>query len=322
MSNEVLEATKLCISCILQRTEIQSFELGFFGGEPLLFFNQIAKTIINHAGKLCEQSLKKLHIHFTSNGSLLTDEIISFLSLYSCGFQITLDGGKAHHDMTRFHKNKKGSFEEIVKNTHRLIAAGIDVIVRVNYTSSNIDSVASIQKCFMDIPDDKKQFIKFDFQRVWQDRGDNSDLTEEKISSVRRSFKDSGFVVLANYLPSDVRNSCYGDKLNHLLINYNGDVFGCTARDFSKENRIGFMDLNGVVHYDTDIVNKRNSSKLSKTICKNCRIAPICGGGCKQRASENNDSNKCTFNYTDEEIENKILDIFEYTYRTNLQTLS
>lgn len=129
-------------------------------------------------------------------------------------------------------------------------------------------------------------------------------------------------MVLSNYLPCDVRNSCYGDKLNHILINYNGDVFACTARDFSQENRIGFIDANGVIHYDTDTVAKRNNLKLSKKICKSCRIAPLCGGGCKQRASESPDGDKCTFNYTDEEIDNMILDIFEYTYRTNLQTLS
>lgn len=317
MNTEVLCATKLFISSVLQRPEIKSFELGFFGGEPLLYFNHIAKNIIDHAGKLCGKTEKKLHVHFTSNGSLLTDDIIRFLSKYSCGFQITLDGGEDQHNMTRFYKNKRGSFKDIVKNIHRLVAADIDVIVRVNYTSSNIDSVASVQEYFMDIPEEKKKFIRFDFQRVWQDRGENTDLTEEKISAIRRAFKEYGFVVLANYLPCDVRNSCYGDKLNHILINYNGDVFGCTARDFSQENRIGFIDANGVIHYDTDTVAKRNNSKLSKKICKSCRIAPLCGGGCKQRASESPDGDKCTFNYTDEEIDNMILDIFEYSYNTH-----
>ena len=62
------------------------------------------------------------------------------------------------------------------------------------------------------------------------------------------------------------------------------------------------------------IVDKRNHSKLSKAICKKCRIAPICGGGCKQRAFESIDSEKCTFNYTDEDINNIIMDIFEYSF--------
>ena len=89
------------------------------------------------------------------------------------------------------------------------------------------------------------------FQRVWQDRNDNvEDETEEKITQIRNLFRDAGFAVNTNYLLHGVSNSCYGDKLNHLLINYNGDVYGCTARDFNKENRIGFLDSCGEVHYD------------------------------------------------------------------------
>lgn len=94
MSPEILNSTLAYIHSILKRPSIKSFELGFFGGEPLFYFNNTAKEIISYTHSLCTTLGVSLHIHFTSNGALLTDQIIQFLKQYSCGFQITLDGGK------------------------------------------------------------------------------------------------------------------------------------------------------------------------------------------------------------------------------------
>lgn len=317
MNQETLDSILLYISSILHKPAIKSFELGFFGGEPLFFFNDIARKIISHAHSLCKDLNKALHIHFTSNGALLNEEIIEFLSGFSCGFQITLDGGKEFHDKTRFSRNNTGSFDTIVGNVFRLAQSGISVIVRVNYTSENIDSVDSIYESFRTIDEEHKKFLKFDFQRVWQDRIDRYDMTENKIKEIRQKFIAGNFKVLANYIPHNVANSCYGDKLNHVLINYNGDAFGCTARDFTAEHTIGHLDSSGVIHYDSTIVNRRNHAKLSKTICQKCRIAPLCGGGCKQRAYESLDYEGCTLNYSEEDIDNMIMDIFEYSFDAN-----
>lgn len=302
MGLAVLDATKAYINSILSNPQIKSLEIGFFGGEPLLYFNSVAKILVSHAAKRCINLDKRFHVHFTSNGALLTDNIVNFLSQYPCGFQITLDGGRSFHDKTRYYKNRKGSYDSIVKNIHRLVNVNIDVIVRVNYTKENIDSINSILESFRDINVNRRKFLKFDFQRVWQDRKKNSDQTEQKIALIRKTFRNEGYLVLANYIPHDVRNSCYGDKINHALINYNGDVFGCTARDFTKENRIGRLQASGNIIFNNDIVAKRNNSKLSKAICQTCRIAPLCGGGCKQKALESPASEECTMGYTEEDM--------------------
>lgn len=314
MSDDVLESTFNHISSVLQNPAIKSFELGFFGGEPLYRFNEIAKKIISHTHKLCLASGVALHIHFTSNGTMLNNSIIQYLQQYSCGFQITLDGGKKFHDATRFFINKKGSYDIIVNNILKLAASNIDVIVRVNYTKENADGMLSVLESFKNIGDETKKHLKFDFQRIWQDRTASKDETEIKIGAFRRLFSENGFSILPNFIPHDVRNPCYGDKTNHILINYDGNVFGCTARDFIPCNSIGKLDKSGNINFNTDIVQKRNTAKLSKPVCQECRIAPICGGGCKQRALESLHSEECTFGYSDEDIDSMILDIFEYSF--------
>lgn len=321
MDNETLNATLKFISSVINKPEIKHLELGFFGGEPLMFFDKIARKIISHANKECQKAEKAFDVHFTSNGGLLNKAIIEFLSQFKCGFQITLDGGKASHDKTRYFRNNMGSYDIIIRNIHSLIEKGIDVIARVNYTQDNIDTVASIFGSFDETLPQNRKHLKFDFQRVWQDRHNGQDATELKIRNIRRMFREEGFSVLSNYIPHDVRNSCYGDKINHALINYNGNVYGCTARDFTKENRIGHLTSDGQIEFIPGVMELRNSAKLSKEICKNCRIAPLCGGGCKQRAMEDRTSAECTFRYTEEQKDNIILDIFEHAYTSNTDLL-
>lgn len=127
MSQETLENTKNFISRTLANEQIRHFELGFFGGEPLLHFHKVAAPIIEHTRSACRERNVALHVHFTTNGSLLTDAIAELLSKVPCGFQITLDGGKEKHDKTRFHKSGKGSFDQIILNILRLTGLGKEV---------------------------------------------------------------------------------------------------------------------------------------------------------------------------------------------------
>lgn len=315
MPPEVLEAVKSFITSKLRNNrQIKFFELGFFGGEPLLYFSKVAKNIIQFAAEECNKSNVKFFVHFTSNGSLLSKSILSFLKDYECGFQITLDGDKEHHNKTRFHKNGKGSFNTIINNIITLARNKIEVIARINYTSDNIESTLSILSYFSSLEDELKRYIRFDFQRVWQDIDNRRDEAEAIVSSIRKAFRNEGFTVLANYIPHNACDLCYGDKINHILINYDGLVFGCTARDFTADNSIGKLEKDGSIVFDSTKVEKRNKSKFLKPICHTCRIAPLCGGGCKQRASESSNFQSCTMGYTESDKDDIILDIFDYFF--------
>lgn len=316
MSASTIDATKKFIDRAVAKG-IKRFDLGFFGGEPLFHFHFIAKPLIEYAAKLCGENGIGLHIHFTSNGALLNDKIIEFLSQFSCGFQITLDGDKNDHDKTRFFKNGHGSYERIVNNIVLLAGSGISVIVRINYTSANINESANVLGFFKGLTKSEKKQIQFDFQRVWQERSNEEDETEQKVQLIRDSFRKEGFIVLTNYIPHNVKESCYGDKINHLLINYDGLVFGCTARDFIEANCIGKLSDDGSITYKEPVASLRCSSKFSKPVCHTCRIAPLCGGGCKQRALESLNSPGCPLGYTEEAKDNLVLDLFEHSYGIN-----
>ena len=51
--------------------------------------------------------------------------------------------------------------------------------------------------------------------------------------------------------------------------------------------------------------------KLSKDVCRSCRIAPLCGGGCTQRCLERAGENTCNMDYTEAEKDKEVLDRLE-----------
>ncbi len=313
MSSDTINSILLYIEKTLIRLpELKQFNLSFFGGEPLLCFDSVVKPLIEEADKICKAHNVHMLVSFTSNGYLLNKEISDYLSNYPASFQITLDGDKEQHDKTRFCKGGKGSFDEIIKNMKTLIHNHIFVNIRINYTTANAPSILKIADYFEDIPEEFRRHFMFDFHRVWQEvRGED---TEEIIAETKREFKERGFGV-STFHHQNAATSCYADKTNYVLINYNGDAFGCTARDFKADNRIGVLMEDGTIKYEEPVFSLRASAKFLKTICHECRIAPICGGGCRQRAFETlNNGNKCALNYDEAQIDAKILDIFDNSF--------
>lgn len=312
MSPEAVSRVKSLVSDIVSRPSIKYLNLGFFGGEPLMGFNQVAKPLIEHAGRECERHGKDLHVHFTTNAGLLNGEIMDFLANYSCGMQITFDGGKARHDKVRFFKGGAGSYDRIFEGIKGLLERKIRVMLRVNYDTNNIDTVESLVDDVKAIPEDLRSHLTLDFQRVWQDRDSRSDATEAKAMEMRDVCRKDGLAVANNFMLRDVRQACYADKVNHALVNYDGHVFACTARDFTPDNAVGSLGEDGEIRYRTDTMTARRTAKLSKAICQECRIAPLCGGGCSQNAVEGLKQEGCHRGYSESAKDKIILNNFQY----------
>lgn len=97
MSQETMHSIQAFARGLVADKELESIFLSFFGGEPLLEAENIALKISKYISKLCNDNHKKLRIHFTTNGTLLTKEILS--CIYSLNeattFQIPFDGSKS-----------------------------------------------------------------------------------------------------------------------------------------------------------------------------------------------------------------------------------
>ena len=56
------------------------------------------------------------------------------------------------------------------------------------------------------------------------------------------------------------------------------------------------------------------NNKFTREICHNCKIAPLCGGGCRQRASESSDDTSCIYGYTHDDINDLIFKRFKMRF--------
>jgi uncharacterized protein len=122
MDTNTIEHTKKFISRVLEtQTGLKEFSLGWFGGEPLLYFKKVMVPILQYAYPACIERNVSFSSHMTSNGLLIDDEVIELCKEYNLHFfQITLDGNRERHDKVRFISEGKGSYDRIVANMKKL----------------------------------------------------------------------------------------------------------------------------------------------------------------------------------------------------------
>lgn len=325
MEPKTLQAVmRLMERTVASHPGLRQFALSFFGGEPLMGFDNVAVPLIEALERICEGTEVQPSFHFTSNAGLINSRMLDFFSMHKSNFQITLDGHRSHHDKVRFWPaTGQGSYDRILHNIRELAARECRVLTRVNYTKDNLRSILDIIDDFRDMPDELKRYISFDLQRVWQDYDGNIDEeVTATVNSYLRSLRTLGYATSTHMVHDLVRNSCYGDKHNYLLVNFDGGVFCCTARDFDDAHQAGILLEDGIVSWRDNHQEHRLSAKFSKPVCHTCRIAPLCGGGCCTQALEHTEPDMCIYRYTDEQKDRMVTDRFEQHYmeRCQIQT--
>lgn len=111
------DTAKKAIDFFLSRARKDgTFRVDFFGGEPLLAFPMI-KRVVSYLKEKMSQRNQEFLIAITSNGTIMTEEIVDFLSENDVLVQFSIDGSKEMHNHNRvFRKSDKGSFDTVMKN--------------------------------------------------------------------------------------------------------------------------------------------------------------------------------------------------------------
>ena len=293
MSADVKQSVLLLIDKLLADNKLKKLNLSFFGGEPLLYFDKVVVDIINHAKMQCKAFDAKLSIHFTTNAYLLTDNVLKQLEGLDASFQITIDGGKQVHDSVRKTKGGEPTYARIVEHIHQTLSRGFSVGVRFNYTAKSIPSFIDVVKDFSHLQQEQKQLVNFTFQRVWQDNEGDASQVEQQVEHIERAFEQAGLFV----------NNAKSYSVNTAVVNYNGDLFKCTARDFAPKSKEGTLAADGTLRWN-ERLRKRMSIRHGSDTCLQCRIYPICHGGCSQMKLEAPDGiSSCPKGYDDDKIQ-------------------
>jgi uncharacterized protein len=112
----------------------------FFGGESLLRFD-LLKEIVEYIRDKEKAGNQPVSISVTSNGTILSEEILVFFKEQSIRLCISLDGPAHIHNINRRYKDGRGSFEDVVGNLQRALRRLGSVQVNAVYGPETINAL-------------------------------------------------------------------------------------------------------------------------------------------------------------------------------------
>lgn len=286
MTLDVSEKVKKYVNYIIENTPIFNFQLDWFGGEPLLYFNEVVYPISQYIKELTGKRNIQFSNSMTTNGYLINNDTINKLNEIKLNaFQITLDGYREVHDKNRRPVKQSGSYREIIQNINKICSSvsGANVTLRINYTNKTI---SDIHKIIDDIDIVNRKKIGISLQRIWQtiDKEDDAGSgLEEEINLI----KEKGIFIQHNTFNYNKGCICYADSVRQSVVNYDGSLFKCTARDFANLNyAVGYIDDDGKPIWNNNYYKHFLKAPFDNDECKKCEYAPACLGVCSQKYIE------------------------------------
>lgn len=302
MSKETMQGIVSFVRMKSTEPSMRILALSFFGGEPLLRAHEIALPLMRELVEVCTLNGKEADVHFTTNGVLLTRHVVDEICSISrrVGFQIPLDGNRTMHDKVKCTGKGSGTYDIVLKNIAYLQSKGLHVNIRCNYDEGNIDSFTELVDDVASFPNLQNGNVRFTLQRLWQCTA--SSKLQEKVEALRNYIADKGFS--PDEYNMSVSPHCYADYDGSIVVNYNGDLFKCTARDFLHDNRIGELGKDGNIEYTSRAKLYRDFPFFKD--CDECAILPVCSK-CRQNRIEQLAERDYCKKYQDTEAERNLI---------------
>lgn len=291
MSLDIVQKILKHLDLKFKSMPFEILELMFFGGEPMLNY-RVVSSILLGVKRLQDKYNFKLRTIFVTNGTLITQSYIELLRNFTVRFQITIDGDKKTHNKIRTFKScREDSYSFIIKGLRELNVVNADFffVLRINYDGYVLDNIESLIDDLSFLNRDK---CIISLHKVWQ--CNQNEININKVFQTVEKFNKKGFRVDL-YSLNTTFDACYADNMNQAVINYDGMVFKCTARDFLKSKAYGKLNEYGIIEWNIDMIKKRLSLDIP-SMCQSCKLLPSCPGVCSQCLLENKSEKlKCPF---------------------------
>lgn len=266
-------------------------EMDFFGGEPLLNFDVVKKTV-EYANEKASALGKKFLFTMTTNGVLLRGEIADWLNENMENVVLSLDGRQEIHDDVRKTVNGKGSFEVIIQNFKDFVAKRGDksYYIRGTFTNKNLDFAKDV--LFMA----DSGFKEISLEPVVLEKGHELAITEEMLPEIKEEYKrlareyikrrkeGNGFHFF--HFTIDLEGGpCLAKRVNacgagneYFSVTPVGDIYPCHQFADKPEFYMGNV-FEGKINEEIRAKFK-NSSLFTREGCEDCFARYHCSGGC------------------------------------------
>lgn len=255
--------------------------------------------------QICNANKIPYYITMATNGILLTPEVVDYLVSFNkeIHLQIPFDGNRDIHNKVKRYVGEKdfSVYDIVIENIKYALTKGIHILIRCNYDLNTIDSFQDLIDEIKQIDENLKKRLCIVFKRIWQ--------VKENKDTLKKVEEFGDFATFCGIPDMNSRNAlkyiCYADRPSSVVVNYNGDVFKCTARNFIKEGREGVLKEDGTIEFNNRYRERMEVKRLNLA-CFNCNVLPVCQGSCSQSHLELFQENTCPIGLSEEQKEEMI----------------
>jgi uncharacterized protein len=292
-----LETAKGSVDLLLRQSPgRKGVHITFFGGETLMNF-KLLREVVTYALDQAAAEGRKITFSLTTNATLLTDEIIAFLSDKEIGVTVSMDGPPDLQDKRRVYKSGKGSYAVVEPRLRKLIAGHKTRAITARVTLT--DGVTDVIRIYRHLKDDLG-FHEVGFAPVTNSGEQDYAIDDVGMDGVLAQFHQLADEWLAYALRGEMHGfSNVSETIGELIQGVNkshpcgaglGLLGVSPSGDLSPCHR--FTDADS--HTMGDITNGIDEQKReefltrghvgSKYECQTCWARPLCAGGCHHEA--------------------------------------
>ncbi len=237
------------------------------GGEPFMAFCEM-KYLVSRAKTLAAEQQIFISFSTTSNGTLLNDEMISFIKEEIDDFTISMDGNEDTQNYSRPFGDGKPSFEIVSNNVRKILEIRPDLRIRMTYNHQTVKNLFENVKYFMDLGVHCIVPVHDFYDRDFTDN-DLQVLNREikKICKVYKQNKE-----LLNNWKLKKLGDCSGG-ITSMHIDPKGDIYPCMLAVGNCEFAIGNV-CNGIDVKKRDKILEYSRHTIPE--CKGCDLYKYC----------------------------------------------
>ncbi|OPY57963.1 MAG: Anaerobic sulfatase-maturating enzyme [Pelotomaculum sp. PtaU1.Bin035] len=268
----------------------KNIEIDFFGGEPMLNFSVVKKTV-EYGRRIETLAGKKINFTITTNGTLLDDDKIKYINENMDNVVISLDGRKEVHDAIRYDAAGRSTYDRIIGNALKLVHAREDksYFIRGTFTSRNTD-----------FSRDVLHLADFGFDEISMEpvvgKGEDFHIRREHIPEILAEYERLACAYIErikegkpfrfyHFNVNIYKGPCLykriaacGAGTGYLAVTPEGDLYPCHQFVGKPEFIMGSLDTG--INNNTLVEKFGKVNIFTKEECRGCWAKLYCSGGC------------------------------------------
>lgn len=255
----------------------EAVSIVWFGGEPL--FNKPVISLICH--RLKEAGVKYSSTMVTNGYLMDADTVKEAHDLWNLEHvQITLDGTEQTYNRVKAYIYKGvNAYERVMENIGHLIAAGIEVVIRMNLDMHNADNLERLAEELHERFKDDTHLYAY-LRHLFEDKAGRTgmchDDTRRELLQRMRQINDKMAAWKQwkgnNYVARIKSNFCNADNDAHVVIQPDGYITKC--EHYTDSHHIGHISREGFDEAPRARFKKRGTKLMEA--CEHCVRYPDC----------------------------------------------